>query len=49
MKSMTIEEFYQWAKENGCTDYVINIECYDSGLTNWPNYWLDDMGKERAI
>ena len=26
---MTIEELYQWAKANECTDYEINIECYD--------------------
>lgn len=38
---MTIKELYEWAQENDCTDYDINIECYDEdGDTS--ETWLDD-------
>ncbi len=37
---MTIEDFYQWAKANNCTDYEINIECYDEE-GDISEVWLD--------
>lgn len=38
---MTIKELYEWAKTNECTNYEINIECYDEdGDTS--ETWLDD-------
>lgn len=39
---MTIEEFYQYAKANNCTDYEINIECYDED-GDTVETWLDDV------
>lgn len=39
---MTIEEFYQYAKANNCTDYEINIECYDEN-GDTVETWLDDV------
>lgn len=48
MKSMTIEEFYQWAKENGCTDYVINIECYDKGIYKTDVYVNESILEKRS-
>lgn len=39
---MTIEELYQWAKANECTDYEINIECYDED-GDVSETWLDDV------
>lgn len=38
---MTIEELYQWAKANDCTDYQINIECFDEDGDK-SEVWLDD-------
>ena len=38
---MTIKELYQWAKVNECTDYEINIECYDED-GDISETWLDD-------
>lgn len=37
---MTIEELYQWAKANECTNYEIDIECYaeDGDISE---VWLD--------
>ena len=37
---MTIKELCQWAKENGCEDYEINIECYDEE-GDISEVWLD--------
>lgn len=37
---MTIKELCQWAKENGCEDYEINIECYDED-GDISEVWLD--------
>lgn len=39
---MTVEDFYKWAKENNCTDYEINIECYDED-GDVSETWLDDV------
>lgn len=39
---MTIEDFYEWAKANECTDYEINIECYDED-GDVSETWLDDV------
>lgn len=39
---MTIEELYQWAKVNKCTDYEVNIECYDED-GDVSEVWLDDV------
>ena len=38
---MTIEELYQWAKANECTDYEINIECYDEDGDR-QEVWISD-------
>lgn len=27
---MTIEELYQWAKYNDCSNYDVAVKCYDS-------------------
>ena len=37
---MTIEDFYQWAQKNGCTDY--DIECYDAEGDRQKIWILDD-------
>ncbi len=39
---MTIKELCQWAKENDCEDYEINIECYDED-GDISETWLDDV------
>lgn len=39
---MTVKDFYKWAKENNCTDYEINIECYDED-GDVSETWLDDV------
>ena len=38
---MTIKELCQWAKENDCEDYEVNIECYDED-GDVSEVWLDD-------
>ena len=38
---MLIEDFYQWAKANNCTDYDISVECYDED-GDITETWLDD-------
>lgn len=38
---MTIEDFYQWAKENGCADYDITVECYDEDGDR-QEVWISD-------
>lgn len=37
---MLIEEFYQWAKANNCTDYDISVECYDEDGEK-QEVWID--------
>lgn len=39
---MTIKELCQWAKENDCEDYEVNIECYDED-GDISEVWLDDV------
>lgn len=39
---MTIKELCQWAKENDCEDYEINVECYDED-GDISEVWLDDV------
>lgn len=39
---MTVENFYQWAKENNCTDYEITVECYDED-GDVSEIWLDSV------
>lgn len=39
---MTIEEMYQWAKANECTDYEITVECYDED-GDVSEIWLDSV------
>lgn len=39
---MTIKELYQWAQENDCEDYEVNIECYDED-GDISEVWLDDV------
>lgn len=39
---MTIKELYQWAKENDCEDFAVNIECYDED-GDISETWLDDV------
>lgn len=31
MRTMTVEEFYEYMKEKGCLDYTINIAYRDEG------------------
>ena len=40
--TITIEDFYQWAQKNGCTDYDITIECYDAEGDRQKIWILDD-------
>ena len=40
--AITIKELYQWAKENDCEDYEVNIECYDED-GDISEIWLDDV------
>nr|DAX10567.1 MAG TPA: hypothetical protein [Bacteriophage sp.] len=39
---MTIETLYQWAKANECTDYEINVECYDED-GDISEVWIDSV------
>jgi hypothetical protein len=45
---MTIKELYEWAKANGCTDYVINIECYDKGIYKTDVYVNESILEKRS-
>lgn len=38
---MLIEDFYQWAKANNCTDYDISVECYDEDGDR-QEVWISD-------
>ncbi|WP_293725266.1 hypothetical protein [Phascolarctobacterium succinatutens] len=44
---MTVEDFYQWAKENNCTDYDISVECYDED-GDVSETWLADTWMLKA-
>nr|DAM41083.1 MAG TPA: hypothetical protein [Caudoviricetes sp.] len=45
---MTIEELYEWAKAQNCTDYVINIECYDKGIYKTDVYVNESILEKRS-